>query len=331
MSQFVHPLMAFAAPARAGASAWRTLAGLALAAAFVFGFVEVARLGMAAALFGGAAEPTLPWDARSPASPLGVLLILGVFLAVWPALWVVLPMVHRRRGATLFGPRGRLDWRHFRYGLAVSLIVGVVAWSPLVVAERASLDLFGRLETWATFAAIAVPLVFVQCAAEELLFRGYLLQQFAARSFSVLGWSVVPSLLFAYAHPSETGFLGLSWYHFVFGLIMAAVTSRTANLGGAIGLHFGHNLVNLLLIAPEAHVSGLALYRVPESVETSGPHVTYLVIMFVGAALFMGWMDLQFIRRWREAKKAKAAAADAARAEADAVRARPGRASIAAE
>lgn len=331
MVQFTHPLIAYARPAQAGASAWRTLVGIALAALFVFGFVEVARLGMAAALFGpgngpGFLHPQIPWDARSPASPLGVLLILGVFLAVWPALWVVLPLVHKRPGATLFGPEGRLNWRHFRFGVAVSLAVGVLGWAPLVIRHGPELATFGAVEIWVMFAALAVPLVFVQCAAEELLFRGYLMQQLAARSLSVLGWSLIPSLLFAYAHPTESGLWGLSWYHFVFGLIMAAVTSRTANLGGAIGLHFGNNLVNLLLIAPMDQVSGLALIQVPESVDTAGPRVIYLVVMFVGAALFMGWMDLQFIRRWRAAKQAEHAAAAAARGAAAA-----GRASIAAE
>jgi membrane protease YdiL (CAAX protease family) len=313
MASFTHPLVAYAGPARAGASTARTLLGLVLTGLAVWAMVEIARVGMAATLIGDAPDgpPRLPRDARDPSTPIGALMILGVFLAVWPALWIVLPLVHKRRGASLFGPEGRVDWRHFRWGLAVSLAVGVVAWAPLVAEHGESFVHAKPLEVWAMFAAIALPLVFVQCAAEELLFRGYLLQQFAARSFNVLGWSVLPSLLFAFAHPTESGFWGISWYHFVFGLIMAAVTSRTANLGGAIGLHFGNNLVNLLLIAPVAQVSGLAMLRVPEAVDVSPAKATYLVVMFVGAALFMGWMDLSFIRRWRAMKQAEKAARDA--------------------
>ncbi len=312
MSQFTHPLVAYAGPARPGASVVRTILGIALTLLTVWALVQLARMGMAATLFGDVADGPPPLDGRRTDSPLGVLLILGVFLAVWPALWLVLPLVHKRRGATLFGPEGRIDWRHFRYGLAVSFGVGAVAWAPLAAEHGAALLRADPLEVWAMFALMALPLVFVQCAAEELLFRGYLLQQFAARSFNVLGWSVLPSLLFGLAHPAEGTLWGISWYHFVFGLIMAAVTSRTANLGGAIGLHFGNNVVNLLLIAPVTQVSGLALLRTPETVDASAAKAAYLVVMFIGAALFMGWMDLKFIRRWKAMKRAEKAACAAA-------------------
>lgn len=302
MARFTHPLIAYARPAYEGAGAWRTLVGVALVAVFVYVFVKVARLGMAEALL-GADGPLLMAEASDLHRPLGVLMTLGAFLAVWPALWLVLPLIHKRPASTLFGPSGKLDWRHFRYGAAVSMAVGAAAWGPVLWDLDGAVDVFPRLGQWALLASFALPLVFVQTAAEELLFRGYLLQQFAARSMSILGWSVLPSLLFGLAHPTESGWLGLSWYHFIFGLVMAAVTSRTANLGAAIGLHFGNNLVNILLVSPAAEVSGLALIEVPEG--DLAPRVAYLAMMFVGAALFMGWMDLRFLRQWRAARRAE--------------------------
>ncbi len=313
MVQFTHPLIAYANPAREGASAWRTLAGVLLVVAFVFLFVKVARIGMAEALLGDGGMDLLR-EASDLHRPLGVLMTLGAFLAVWPALWLVIPLVHRRPANTLFGPSGKLDWRHFRYGAAASMAVGAAAWGPVLWGLEEQPEVFPRLNEWALLAALALPLVFVQTAAEELLFRGYLLQQFAARSLSVLGWSVLPSLLFGLAHPGEGGWFAISWYHFVFGLVMAAVTSRTANLGAAVGLHFGNNFVNILLVSPAAQVSGLALFAVPESGSDFVPRVSYLVMMFVGAALFMGYMDLQFLRLWRAARRAEAAEAQARRA-----------------
>ncbi len=311
MARFTHPLIAYARPAREGAGAWRTLVGVALVAAFVFLFVKVARIGMAQALLGGHGT-TLLEAASNVHRPLGVLMTLGAFLAVWPALWLVLPLIHKRRANTLFGPSGKLNWRHFRYGAAASMAVGAAAWGPVLWDLDGAVDVFPRLGEWALLAALALPLVFVQTAAEELLFRGYLLQQLAARSLSILGWSVLPSLLFGLAHPSEGAWLGISWYHFIFGLVMAAVTSRTANLGAATGLHFGNNFVNILLVSPAAEVSGLALIEVPEG--DLAPRVAYLAMMFVGAALFMGWMDLRFLREFRASRRAEAAEAHARRA-----------------
>ena len=317
MTRFTHPLVAYAAPAVRGASAARTLVGVLLTAAFVFVFVRVARMGMAAALLGEGA--TISREAATMHAPLGVLLTLGAFLAVWPALWVVLPLVHRRPANTLFGPQGRIDWRHFGLGLSAALAAGAAAWVPLVATNWGELALFPSLRAWGGLLLLAAPLIFVQCAAEEMLFRGYLLQQFAARSLSVLGWSVAPSILFGFAHPTPEAWLGFSWYHFFFGLVMAAVTSRTANLGAAIGLHFGINLVNIALISPQNLVSGLALVVVPATVDSFAPRVAYVVMMFIGAALFMGYMDFRFIRAWRAARRAEresqAAAARAAAAE----------------
>ncbi|WP_339949035.1 CPBP family intramembrane glutamic endopeptidase [uncultured Albimonas sp.] len=305
MTRFTHPLVAYAAPAVRGASLVRTVVGVALTVGFVFLFVKVARLGIAAALLGP--DGIAARDASTVHSPLGVLLTLGAFLAVWPALWLSLPLVHRRPANTLFGPQGRIDWRHFRLGLAVALAVGAAAWLPLILVHGREIAVFPSLSGWLGLALLAAPLIFVQCAAEEMLFRGYLLQQFAARSLSIIGWSVAPSILFGFAHPTEGAWLGFSWYHFFFGLIMAAVTSRTANLGAAIGLHFGINLVNIAFVSPQELVSGLALFVVPQTVDSFAPRVAYVVMMFIGAVVFMGYMDFRFLRAWRAARKAEKA------------------------
>lgn len=311
MTSFTHPLVAFSEPARAGASWARTLVGLLLCGLFIFGFVQFARVGMAYTLFGQEGAIALRDQAAaaaefsSPATPLGVMLILGAFMAVWPALWLVLPVVHRRPAKTLFGPSGEVNWRHFRIGLGAALILGAGAWAPLLIVYAPELDRFGPLRSWAVVALFALPFVFVQCAAEELLFRGYLLQQFAARSMSVLGWSVLPSLLFAMAHPTGESAIGISWFHFIFGLVMAAVTSRTANIGAAFGLHFGNNIINILIVAPADMISGLALFAVPAEIDTTLPRVIYVAIMFIGAAIFMALMDVRFVKQWRAARRAE--------------------------
>ncbi|MEM1316444.1 MAG: hypothetical protein AAGI51_17940, partial [Pseudomonadota bacterium] len=151
MTSFTHPLVAFSEPARAGASWARTLVGLLLCGLFIFGFVQFARVGMAYTLFGQEGAIALRDQAAaaaefsSPATPLGVMLILGAFMAVWPALWLVLPVVHRRPAKTLFGPSGEVNWRHFRIGLGAALILGAGAWAPLLIVYAPELDRFGPL------------------------------------------------------------------------------------------------------------------------------------------------------------------------------------------
>lgn len=312
VSGFVHPLRAFSDVAKPRVEIWRTLLGVAMAVALIFAFGALTRIAAYTSLHGVprdlAAVETLNIAERVVglgSGRLSMLVTLVTFLAVWPALWLTLRVVHKRAGSTLFGPDRGINWRHLRIGLGVSLGVGALAWLPMLHAYGLGPFESAPVERWLALLVIAIPLVFVQSAAEELFFRGYLLQQIAARTWSILGWSVLPSLLFALAHPEGAGPWGISWYHFVFGLVMAAVTSRTANLGGAIGMHLGNNAVNLLLVSSARHDGGLALFTYGDAVNMQPALYTYIGVMFIGATIFMARMDLKFLRQWKAQKRAR--------------------------
>lgn len=306
MATFQHPLTVFCAAALPRAQIWRTALGIVMAFAMVVGMSLLLRIGADTILFGrphaGARELLMSAlrETQAPSSTLSLLLYLATFAGFWPALWVTLRVVHRRSGATLWGPEGRINWRHFRIGLAISLTLGAAAWLPFVYARGADAFTLRDLTDWLPILMVGLPLVFVQSASEELMFRGYMLQQFAARSWSILGWSVLPSLIFAALHPTEHGAFGLNWFAFVFGLIMAAVTSRTANLGAAVGLHFGHNVINLLVIAPMSVGVNAALIARPADLDVRGPYFAYIAVMFLGALIYMGRTDLKFLMAWRD-------------------------------
>ncbi|MGG7568571.1 CPBP family intramembrane glutamic endopeptidase [Rhodovulum sp. DZ06] len=305
MTRFRHPLNDFSAPARGSAEIWRTVLGVIIVIALGVGMGTVMRQGMDVLLYGlrpsGGAEAlrgTLTESAR-PSSELSFLLMLATFACNWPALWIVLRVLHRRPFHTLWGPLGRINWKHYRIGLAVSLTLGAAAWLPWLHYTNVTGITVMPLENWLLLLCAALPLLFVQTAAEELMFRGYMLQQFAARSWSILGWSVAPSLLFAFLHPSEGMPLGLNWLSLVFGLVMAAVTSRTANLGAAAGLHFGHNVINTLIISTSMGRSEPVLLSLPPDISAKPPLLIFVTLMFLGSIIYMGQMDLKFIMAWR--------------------------------
>ncbi|MFT4792810.1 MAG: membrane protease YdiL (CAAX protease family) [Paracoccaceae bacterium] len=306
MATFRHPLTIFSEAAKPRAQIWRTLLGIVMALAMVIALSLLMRIGVDTILFGQPQESgrallrSALRETAAPSSTLSFLLYLATFAGFWPALWVTLRVVHKRSGATLWGPEGRINWRHFRIGLAISLALGAAAWMPFVYASGPEAFALRGMGAWLPILAVGLPLIFVQTAAEELLFRGYMLQQFAARTWSILGWSVLPSMMFAALHPSVDEPLGLNWFSFVFGLIMAAVTSRTANLGAAVGLHFGHNIINVLLIAPISLGMNAALISLPADLDIRGPKFVYIAVMFIGALIYMGRTDLKFLMAWRE-------------------------------
>ena len=109
------------------------------------------------------------------------------------------------------------------------------------------------LAAWAAWLPLALPLLLVQTAAEELAFRGFLMQCLAARFARPLVWFLLPALLFGALHwnPAELGanasLVALSAT--VIGLVLADVTAKTGNLSAAIGLHFANNVTSLLVVS----------------------------------------------------------------------------------
>ncbi len=314
----MHPIRSFSEAARPYDEWWRFALGVFVLYLLSILFIMLGQIGIRAIIEGPPSMESWGMDAVAainrpifpPGSAASSLLVLGMFATQWPALWIMLRVVHLRRLATLFGPTLHINWSDLRIGLAVSLTIGAIAWAPTVFSGedvmRRSLDFWD----WAPLLLLGVPLLFVQVATEEMVFRGYMLQQFASKYWTPLGWSIVPSVLFALLHSADTTVLGISWFHFVFGMIMAAVTSRTANLGAAIGLHLGHNIMNILIISPPSKVvNGLSLISLSPETDTKLSNYIYIALMFAGVMLFIFLRDRVFIRDWRKAKAEQAKAA----------------------
>jgi len=197
-------------------------------------------------------------------SPASVTFQLATFIGIWPAIWLALKFLHRQSFGTLFSPESGIRWGDFGRGIAlaagfwcVSMLIGsAIAGLP----ERTDLP----LATWAAALAPLAVMVFLQASAEEMIFRGYILQQLAARWRTPLIWGVLPALLFGLAHYSSGSKLGVGWEYvavtLLFGLSAAALVWRTGSLAAAMGLHTGMNVISLSATGLEGVVEGTQLY-----------------------------------------------------------------------
>ena len=240
---------AFVAPARARPALWRLLAGATVAAA--------PWLAAAALLLGGGAAVGV-----GPRATL--LLYLASFGGLALGTAVAVRLLHRRPAASLFGPGG---FRPHAFGLAVAAIAGLA-----LVTTAASLGLAppvrqATVAAWAGLLPLALGLVLVQTAAEELFFRGYLTQALAARFRSPLAWALLPSLAFGALHWDGGAYGGDAWLAVVaataVGLVLTDVTAVTGNLSAAIGLHFANNVAALVVVAMPGPTAALALWVSP--------------------------------------------------------------------
>ncbi|MEM8843324.1 MAG: CPBP family intramembrane glutamic endopeptidase, partial [Pseudomonadota bacterium] len=147
---------------------------------------------------------------------------------------------------------GRWSMGHFWGGFAVAFgFSACMAGLALMTGDESILAEVDPLSWgWAI-----IPLFFAVCiqsCGEELLFRGYLQQQLAARYRNPWIWLILPSVLFGLLHMGE-GLQGLA-YAFVtalIGIVAGVMVWRTGSLAAAMGLHLGNNFVVFVLLGPE--------------------------------------------------------------------------------
>lgn len=167
----------------------------------------------------------------------------------------VAALLQRRRLTSYFTAAPRFRWRLLLLGLGLF----AVTIGPLLLASAAldpkspaapilnvSPDLTGR----AIYAAMVVSLLLIAAAAEELVFRGWLVKVVGAWFPDPRVVLVLSGLLFSAIHfdPNLDAFL----VRLAMGVGLAWMTLRLGGIEFAIGAHAANNIVILLFIQPMA-------------------------------------------------------------------------------
>lgn len=219
-----------------------------------------------------------------------VLWMLASFGGLFAALAIALRVMHRRPISSLFGgfPACFADfWLTLRLAMVLFGIVLILP-SPADFTPERAMDFV----PWLMLAPMSLAAILFQITTEELVFRGYLQSQLAARFSSPWVWIVLPSVLFAALHydPStygENAILVAAWAG-LFGLAAADLTARSGNLGPALALHFANNVSAIMFVSTKDYWDGLALYVVP-----FGPKDTEFVAAVLpleGLVILCGWL-----------------------------------------
>ena len=285
------------APARSHAQLWRLFIGLVLASFAYFAlnqmfFQVVYQLGL------GSGRDLMS-ELQTGNTPMAMYLLLFSFAFMTVGVWLSLRLLHSRGFGSLLGPWDYVV-RDFK---AVTLVVLAVMAAVFLLPPW---DMGGEFvpnmpfATWIVLLGPSILFVLVQVSAEEVLFRGYIQQQLAARFRSPLIWMVLPSVLFALGHylpdsAGENAFLIALWAG-VFGILMADLTARAGTLGPAIAVHLWNNVSAMLIVSLPDELSGLALYLSPFSMEDAEALQAWLPVDF--AMMFVLWLAARIaIRR----------------------------------
>lgn len=174
-------------------------------------------------------------------------LFLGVLLAYRWVLGVKLRY--------LFSTVQDFRWWRVTFGFWVWL---VLIGGPVVVSLVLSPDEYRfnyQPETFIPFAVIGLLLLPIQTTAEELFFRGWVLQWAGRRIGNIILLSIVSGVAFSIPHllnPEAVGdLLGAFLGYFSVGFALAWVTVRDRSLEVAIGAHLSNNLFAALVVGYE--------------------------------------------------------------------------------
>lgn len=278
-----HPFERYVAPARCRPALWR----LGLGVAMVVLAWLAAMIALQAALAALGTESPW-WDRITRADhPAGMLVLLSTFAAPLAGALLAARLLHGRSPVGLLGPP-RAAARDFGRAVASAAAVYAVVLVLWAVVHDSVPGL--PVGVWLLYLLPGLAALLLQTGAEEVVFRGYLQGQLAARFRSPLAWALGPSLLFGAIHydpslPGPNAVIAVAATT-VFGLLAADLTARTGTLGAAWGLHFANNVAALLVLGYPDALSGLALRLVPYHLDDPVPPLEVVLTM---AGLLGAW------------------------------------------
>ncbi|MFC9687815.1 CPBP family intramembrane glutamic endopeptidase [Kribbella sp. NPDC056951] len=229
------------------------------------------------------------------------LTLAGIALGI-PALALTVWWIQRRTLGSVTSVTGRLrlSWLGRCFALAV-LALGLSMVAMGVVGALIEPESTSE-ETWVGWGTFAVTLVTLLClvplqaAAEEFIFRGWLLQATGSFLRNPILIVIPQALLFGAAHGWGTvwGFIDLV----VFGVVVGLVTIRTGGLEAAIALHVTNNLTSFIMSS--TYVGGLG------TDETAADMPWQYAVVDMAVIVLFAVLILQLAKRYKPAVNASA-------------------------
>lgn len=189
--------------------------------------------------------------------------------------------IHRRPWRSLIAPELRIDWRRIAIGGGVELAIlsGQLALVHALTGWPWAFSLTAPLPA----IALALILIPLQAASEEILFRGYLTQALGRIMRSRVAIAAIVALVFGLLHLNAFGPLTVP-YFFVVSLILSLVSLRDDRLELAVGGHWAINFFAFAAANTGVIMPGLAGFDAAP-VPFNGAAI---LVLLANGALFYG-------------------------------------------
>jgi hypothetical protein len=235
----------------------------------------------------------------------GLLLMLFPFIAGLIAfVLLVKPLNNRTLKMTVNGT-STIRWRKFFISAAVWLVLSALYLFFYLKLDPSNFTINNKTTTLIILSVFSVIFIPFQAAFEEVLFRGYLMQGFAAvvrnRFFPLIMTSVLFGLMHAFnPEVKEFGFFTMIPQYIIFGMIFGIITILDDGIEAAMGAHTANNIFLCIMVTSESSaLQTPALYqqfRIHPWTEFLALIVTGILFIFILNMIFR-WNNFSLLFR----------------------------------
>jgi membrane protease YdiL (CAAX protease family) len=227
----------------------------------------------------------------------GFVMMLFPFIAgLITFILLVKPLNNRTLRMTINGT-GRIRWDRFLISGTVWLILSALYLFFYLKLDPSNFTLNNKTASLIILSIVSVLFIPFQAAFEEVLFRGYLMQGFAAlvknRWFPLIMTSVLFGLMHAFnPEVKEFGFFTMMPQYIVFGLIFGIITILDDGIEAAMGAHTANNIFLCIMVTNQS--SALQTNALFEQYNIH-PWAEFTALLFTGIIFIL---ILKMIFRW---------------------------------
>ena len=181
------------------------------------------------------------------------------FVLVFFGLVLYLRYAHQRPFLTIFTAAAQFRWKRFlSFGAVLVLFLLFALAEALLLGQTKELSWNFNAEHFFPLLIVALLMVPLQAAAEELIFRVYALHGLYLRTKSAWASILISALLFAFMHISNPEIAamgyGLLLYYLMAGIFLALISVQDDGLELALAFHIFNNLFGVLVVSSSWHV-----------------------------------------------------------------------------
>lgn len=207
-----------------------------------------------------------------------------VFFAL--AILLVIILLHQRSFFTLISADQSVNFKRLLRGFWVWFLISTILIPVDYLLNSQNYVFSFNPAQWFLLLPLALILTPLQTSAEEVFFRGYLLQGLGLLTRQRFVLIIVSSLLFAvphFANPEmQRGAVWLALLYFAFGVFLTVITLKDNRLELALGVHAANNLRFLFISTKDSALPAPAIWILKEP----GDPRLDLVVFLIQSAIF---------------------------------------------